>query len=514
MKKLIFGGTIILFLIASFAFAHIIGVFAGSTHKIAGWAWSENIGWLSMNCFDFGLNTCDTVDYGVDYNLNTGDVTGWAWSEYGGWLCFGSTCAENGLPKSPDEVAPVAKISDKGLLSGWANWTVLGQDGWIKLQGIPKVSPVGIKYNCANCTMLKTDVAPNYSCGFCFTSEASSGSGNICTDCTKCQNGRCDTCTQCYSYGLAVDYSKNKIAGWAWNRGAGEPAAGFGWLQFQGTKTTTVASPPFFETVGGDIYAQKGVGDMTQGATPSNIFNGMYLVQSNGEIINFSNQCQSTGNCDAPSGWVNEDPGFVGQVPKQENLYAGSFAKLDLKGLYAGQYGEVKKIETMADITQQLYGRVYYKTGDFELGGRTIPNSVGTILGAGTIIIKGDVYIKSDLKYSTNTASKIKNLASLGVIVLKKDDGTGGNIYISPEVKSVSGAYLCEGTVYTGTKTNQQDVPLEVNGLIVAKEIKLERNYRDQANNVPAERVIYDGRVISNTPPGFNEIAKSMPDWQ
>jgi len=107
---------------------------AAKTHTLRGWGWSENVGWISMNCFnDFarcvggsseglpcshdddcpggacGLdgvfenccpggnaNQCPgglaDADYGVDYDTTYNTLSGWAWSENVGWICFGEDC--------------------------------------------------------------------------------------------------------------------------------------------------------------------------------------------------------------------------------------------------------------------------------------------------------------------------------------------------------------------------------------------------------------------------------------
>jgi hypothetical protein len=514
MKKFLQIAIIIFALIAVFAFAWSVQVNAGKTHKISGWAWSENSGWLSMNCFNSEVNSCATADYGVDYDLKTGDVSGWAWSEYGGWVCFGKTCAANGFATSPDGLATTAKINTNGLISGWGMWLGLGADGWIKLQGAASAAPVGSKYMCGNCTSLKTDVVPTKTCGYCFTSADSNGSGKICTVCNGCTGTTCAGCTTCYNYGLAVDYSENRINGWAWNGDKANVGVGYGWLKFHPSQSKTVASPPFVETVSGDVYSGDGVGDLTQGAAPAGSYNAMFLVQTNGEIINFNSRCANTPTCGSQTVWTDETTAPVADIPQKSNEYSGTMARFDLKGIFAGQYGPVTTITSDAQITVPLAGKISYSAGDLTLNAKTLTNSAVSSKGSGTILVKGDLYINGNIDYSGLASAKVKNLASFGVIVLKKADGLGGNIYIAPGVEKLAGAYFAEGTIYTGTTVGQTDKPLEVKGLFAASEIRLERNYRDLSNNLPAERVIYDGRVLSNTPPGFADVAKALPVWE
>ncbi len=84
-----------------------------STGIMSGYAWSDNIGWVSLNCDD--VNVCSTAnqfcsvdadcpggqtcvntrdgcalisDYKVTINTTTGELSGYAWSDSVGWLSF------------------------------------------------------------------------------------------------------------------------------------------------------------------------------------------------------------------------------------------------------------------------------------------------------------------------------------------------------------------------------------------------------------------------------------------
>jgi len=60
---------------------------------LTGWLWFENVGWISMSCFNTG--SCAAVDYGVTID-GLGNLAGHAWSENAGWIVFScettSTC--------------------------------------------------------------------------------------------------------------------------------------------------------------------------------------------------------------------------------------------------------------------------------------------------------------------------------------------------------------------------------------------------------------------------------------
>ncbi len=135
--------------------------FAGSQHNMSGYAWSENIGWISFNCTnESNQNACATSDYGVNKNVN-GTLTGRAWSENIGWIQFGNLTGVPMVLRSDGggTVAQDARL-DVNNLTGWAracagmndltappenqsapNNTCAGRsrtdgwDGWISLSG-------------------------------------------------------------------------------------------------------------------------------------------------------------------------------------------------------------------------------------------------------------------------------------------------------------------------------------------------------------------------------------------
>lgn len=101
---------------------------AGSEHNLYGWAWSDNIGWISFNCTN--TSSCATSDYGVNIATN-GDMSGYAWSGNIGWISFNQSDL-SGCPSG----ACKAKLTG-GNLQGWARVLSNGDgwDGWISLNG-------------------------------------------------------------------------------------------------------------------------------------------------------------------------------------------------------------------------------------------------------------------------------------------------------------------------------------------------------------------------------------------
>jgi len=131
MKKfyfLIF--PIILLLLLGFLFEEEVK--SGTDDNVSGWAWSENIGWISFNSTTGG----GAVDYGVNI-LDTGIFSGISWSENIGWISFNRT--DTGAPPAaPDYGTYLAKVDlGTGDVSGWARALAYGDgwSGWIKLKG-------------------------------------------------------------------------------------------------------------------------------------------------------------------------------------------------------------------------------------------------------------------------------------------------------------------------------------------------------------------------------------------
>lgn len=111
---------------------------AGAGDNVSGFAWSENIGWISFNNTSGGGAT----NYGVSVDLQNGKLSGYAWSEHIGWITFNE--ADAGAPPSDDpcpDQSCIAKANPPGkfgeddvYINGWARALSYGGgwDGWIR----------------------------------------------------------------------------------------------------------------------------------------------------------------------------------------------------------------------------------------------------------------------------------------------------------------------------------------------------------------------------------------------
>src|SRR3989339_815768 len=138
-----------------------------------------------------------------------------------------------------------------------------------------------------------------------------------------------------------------------------------------------------------------------------------------------------------------------------------------------------------------------------------------------TIIINGNLHINKNLYYESNAVTaQIENLASVAWIV-RGDviiDGTVSNVVGDFIVVGPEPAVACAdprpsgcGEFRTGADADSPR-QLVLSGLVMAREMFFERSFRLAGE--PAEKIIYDGRVIVNTPPGLENVAKGLPLWR
>lgn len=159
--------------------------------------------------------------------------------------------------------------------------------------------------------------------------------------------------------------------------------------------------------------------------------------------------------------------------------------------------------------TNPLSSRVYYFTGDLVIDQDwIIKNGILSQSGVGLIIVDGDLLINNNISYeNAGYSGSLKNLASIGFVVR-------GNISIDPGVTQVAGNFYVSGNGSDGGEfmTGDSGDQLTIYGSVIAKKLVLSRTY--SASNEPAEKVVSDGRININTPPGFTDLLKTLPTWR
>lgn len=510
-----------------------------ATGEMRGWGQIVNLGsrgWVSLSCVD--LATCGIVNYRVTVNFAAGTVSGWSWNGNSdgsgiGWMDWKfanvnliELICDNGIDDDGDTLIDCADSDCDGRLGG----TVSGNPVYCQFGQESGLNNCTDRFN--NDADLYTDCEDQTSCwqnpAFgCAATETScvDGIDNDNDDGSGNWDANSLTGRDCFDYDCAgnpacpateiscVDGIDNDLDGdidCADNDCAGECTS---FCSLDAGRRCRVdadcAVPPagicvvqpWLQTRFNNLYSRESIS--ASSPPPSGGYNATYcLVSGSGMVSNFLSD--PLYGCGAPPS------AETFTFPQISNKYATDLGKIDVNGVLNGNYGTVVNISS-SPLTgsTSLSGRVYSFNGDLHLGnppaGLEFRAGVGSESGAGTYVIKGDLYIDTDVTYRSEPVSRIRNFASAGFLVLKRPDGSGGNIYINGNVGNVVGSFYAEGQFNTGSSAN----PLTVKGLIVAHEFVWGRTYADRARG--SEEIIYDGRAAVNPPPGFSDVSKSLP---
>jgi len=444
--------------------------------------------------------------YGLRVDLQTRQITGWIWSQGAGWICFGQSCCSAGggknycddwkgdiwEPTNPNINVTYSEGLDPAPISGWAKivgWSGIGdgQIGWISLRGVT-------------------------------TDDGS-------------------------EYGLRFSTSTLEIRGLGWggmkdtnfinNDGSGMPFVGYGWLcineQYSGPpdpiftnrglcpSTGVQIAVPYIQTVDGDVYAQTNISPDLN--APSGKFNATYLIMAGGNVQNFSSE--EKYSTFSSSSYIMPNFPYNISLPKASTNFFNVLGYLDIPGISenrVNKYGAVNYISGNWPINGDFSWpntRYIIDNGDLTIGSASgDPGTTRYTRGNTTFVVDGDLYIVKNITYSQDPVTKFTDLPSVAYIVR-------GDVYISPDVTEIAGNFIvlgkdgvnCDtpgcGAIYTGaSETNT----LKVNGIMMAKKFVFQRTYASVLKD-PAEQVIYDGRLLINTPPGLQDFAKGLPVW-
>lgn len=107
------------------------GTNATTADDLMGYAWSDNMGWISFG----GTSVLGT--YGVDFSTTTGYLSGYAWADNVGWVSFNE---ETGCPDGSADCRPKADLTSPDntvSLVGWGKVLAEGwnSDGWMRFSG-------------------------------------------------------------------------------------------------------------------------------------------------------------------------------------------------------------------------------------------------------------------------------------------------------------------------------------------------------------------------------------------
>ncbi|MEK7606955.1 MAG: hypothetical protein AAB444_02070 [Patescibacteria group bacterium] len=267
---------------------------------------------------------------------------------------------------------------------------------------------------------------------------------------------------------------------------------------------------PWLETRAGDIYASGSI--RASAPPPVGKFNATFCVLAKGAIENVT----SGSVC------LRHDVGEIKNIRMADkslvSVSQGVLGRVDIKGLKAGKYGDVVSHGPLLDggtividegmFTGALDGKVHLFQGDAEVDsvvGVKFGNGSEGTRGNGLILIEGNLTVKANMLYTTPLDTGTRELASVGIIVVKDANGNGGNISIKGTVTKIVGAWLAEGNISTGVSNEV----LQVSGLMAAQTFEFGRVSASQQEG--SEIITYDGRAVMNPPPGMGDVVKSLP---
>lgn len=262
---------------------------------------------------------------------------------------------------------------------------------------------------------------------------------------------------------------------------------------------------PWLQTLQGNVFSKKRI--TAPDVPPANQYNATFCITAKDIIMNFS----SEQGCSATDATVKFER------PKSGNAYSSVLGKIDIAGLRTGKYGTVIDVPpgqldaTLNSYSNRLGGKVFRVVGDATVAAHTIYND-GT-KGNGTIFVDGgNLLVNGDFFYDTSTVTDLRQLASLGWIVIDDGSNAKGNVYVDGAVKNLVGAFYVggeEGFWSVAPPLSDSPEPFTLYGLMVARQFHLSRSYKSVTQG--SEQFVYDARAVVNPPPGFGDVTKTLP---
>lgn len=469
---------------------------------VSGWAKYCNLGtagWISLNCANMAGECAAAGNYKVNLNLTTGIFTGWGYESLTGgngwgWLSFncsnraGECAATTGVNWPSGYRVQIGAVEDFNINATLCRDLV---DNDVPPNGLIDCQDPKCKGKEPACPSKETNCSLLGRTNCCFNGTDDDYNGLIdCadSDCTSDVHCQPENCTN------GVDDNANGLIDCLDTQCSTAPSCTAAWLQSKY----------------GNIFANQGV----QGnSAPSTQSNATFCITSSGTVQNFTSQ----------TGCVESGGAASTTLPIAPGGYISTLGHIDVVGILSGRYGQVVNITSAAQLPSDLAGKVYVYTDNtcaspFNLPAETFNNaSAAGSRGSGTLVVKGcNIRITGNMSYQAGgPTTYLRNLASLGILALGQYNvsnqyTTGGVIYIAPAVSQVVGTIYAEKAIWTGsTGASSTDVQLKVFGAIASKQIHLERRWI--APNQPSEDIEFDGRAVVNPPPGFQDVAKSLP---
>jgi hypothetical protein len=290
----------------------------------------------------------------------------------------------------------------------------------------------------------------------------------------------------------------------------------------------------------GDIYSGGDLGSSSTNKAPgfpggfdttTNLCNATYRLVAAGTSTNFCTSATVYGTADSP--FVKENATLY-PMPTAANEYTTQIGSLDLEGLtlvaktvggkkfnkYGNEVVETGEVATLnlsevlgveecgKPCKVRLDGKVYHVRGslnidkDFLFLARDPDDPKAT--SSGTIIADDYITVESNLDYEvSNEIAKPSQLPSVAFIA-------GLDIKFPCHVSSVKGVFYSKSAIdiLSNPPCDQQ---LNISGVMVAPVFNIQRSYAGNSGNLePAVRIVNDGRLQVNPPPGLTSLADGI----
>ena len=519
-----------------------------ASNNISGYGWSSNVGWVC-----FGSTCTGTPPFSAGATIlatSTDEIVGVArvMSIGGdnGWIKLGNGNSTSSFAIGQECYDCQSRCDVNFACGSYVSTTLQCENNFSR--SCSEASSSSPECDCKTFFKDKFD-----SCKICFEKanedNVVGGSGRVARNCSVCEttttisNGIpqgdrvvClgasgnDGCSNASSttnlYGFRADLANGKFVGWAWG-GSVDDSEGIGWVK---ADLTAGIVYPWLETKYGSIYSSStSPNPAFSQKSDVQVNNATYCLFQNGSVVpkNF------TSSADCP---VNYNVGlnFL-KLNSSSTAYYNALGRIDVGGLSTAlangrdKYGYKvielgDKFESSSTILRES---VYVAPGNLDVGNLTFNDGNGIINGSGLVIVDGDLNITGNIFYGSSSATDLKKLASIAWIVK-------GDVVVSSNVTSTVGAFLVVGTstpvncdpvgdtypkynkngcgVFYSVNPNdnsRDNSQLKVMGLIVAKAFDFRRYYASLKQG--AERIIYDGRLIANPPPGLKSFGEGLP---
>ncbi len=265
---------------------------------------------------------------------------------------------------------------------------------------------------------------------------------------------------------------------------------------------TILRSPPYVQIWGNDLRTGSSFG-----ATNLNSSAGGSLSAAGGSWVEYAITTPNSVNLLASqSGAINGSSADQSQWSRLTFANNGSTCQY---GCFAGpsELGRIPDIRnalTGVSITHQRTGPV--STADIA----SIAGNLNDVAGSNVIVTNGTITIDQDITYHSTGLSNSQSIPQLILV--------GRNINIAPNVTHVDAWLIVDDTINTCSGIAQADLrstncqlPLRINGPVMASQLLLHRTYSNTADPSAAAEVI---NLRGDAYVWANRITKQNGSWQ